>query len=203
MKSSYAHLVIGAGALGCAAAYRLAKAGATDVLVLEQFELGHTKGASEDHSRIIRHAYHARPYTALTHAMFASWAEVEEETGLQLYVKTGGLELARVGTTGAEELANYRGTLAAGVRSEDLDAVAIRERWPQWRIGEDGIGLYQEDGGIRGKRPAYTSQEAGGIQQTRRATASHIALARRLGVEFLEGTKALRIDDTDSHVTVT
>src|SRR4051794_39504434 len=187
MKSSYAHLVIGAGALGCAAAYPLAKAGATDVLVLEQFELGHTKGASEDHSRIIRHAYHARPYTALTHAMFVSWAEVEEETGLQLYLKTGGLELARSGTTGAEELANYRGTLAAGVRSEDLDAVAIRERWPQWRIGDDVIGLYQEDGGIL---------------DIRRANASHIALARRLGVEFLEGTKALRIDDTDSHVTV-
>src|SRR3954465_12233721 len=129
MKSSYAHLVIGAGALGCAAAYRLAKAGATDVLVLEQFELGHTKGASEDHSRIIRHAYHSRTYTALTHAMFASWAEVEAESGRRLYLKTGGLELARAGSPGAAELANYRDTLAAGVAYEELQAAEVRERW--------------------------------------------------------------------------
>src|SRR5262249_8249910 len=138
-------IVIGAGALGTATAYRLAQAGATDVLVLEQFELGHTRGASEDHSRIIRHAYHARPYTALTHAMFASWAEIEDATGLQLYLKTGGLELARAGTTAAEELANYRDTLAEGVTWEDLDAAEVRARWPQWRIDDDVIGMYQED----------------------------------------------------------
>lgn len=187
MKTSYAQIVIGAGALGAAAAYRLAKAGATDVLVLEQFELGHAKGASEDHSRIIRHAYHARAYTALTHAMFASWAEVEAESGIQLYLKTGGLELARAGSPGATELANYRDTLADGVTWEDLDAAEVRARWPQWRIEDDVIGLYQEDGGIL---------------DIRRACAAHVALARQRGVEFLERTKVTSISDTDSHVAV-
>jgi len=76
------HIVIGAGALGSAAAYRLALAGAGDVLVLEQFELGHGKGTSWDRSRVIRHAYHSDAYTQMTHAMFESWAEVEEESGL-------------------------------------------------------------------------------------------------------------------------
>jgi glycine/D-amino acid oxidase-like deaminating enzyme len=52
--------VVGAGALGSATAYWLTRAGVSDVLVLEQYHLEHGRGASEDHSRIIRHAYHPR-----------------------------------------------------------------------------------------------------------------------------------------------
>ena len=46
-------IVVGLGALGSAAAWVLARAGAR-VLGLEQFELGHHRGASHDHARIIR-----------------------------------------------------------------------------------------------------------------------------------------------------
>jgi len=68
---TYQHVVVGAGALGTAAAYWLARSGAGEVLVLEQFELGNERGASEDHSRIIRHSYHSPDYTALTPAAYA------------------------------------------------------------------------------------------------------------------------------------
>lgn len=187
MKQSYNHIVIGAGALGSAAAYRLAKAGATDVLVLEQFELGHSKGASEDHSRIIRHAYHSDVYTPMTHAMFDSWAEVEDASGLTLVTTTGGLDLAVADTPGEDELNNYRRTLASGVTSEDLDATEIRKRWPQWQIEDDVVALFQEDGGIL---------------DIRRAGAAHIALARQRGVEFLPNTTVTGLDSTDTHVTV-
>src|SRR5947209_15523725 len=60
-------------------------------------------GASEDHSRIIRHSYHSSNYTALTPSAYATWAELEDETGLQLVVKTGGLDIARQGTDGVHE----------------------------------------------------------------------------------------------------
>ena len=50
-------VVVGLGALGSAAAWALARAGAR-VLGLEQFELGHHRGASHDHARIIRRSYH-------------------------------------------------------------------------------------------------------------------------------------------------
>lgn len=187
MGDSYGHVVVGAGALGTAAAYRLAKAGATDVVVLEQFALGHDRGASEDHSRIIRHAYHSADYTALTHAMFASWAELEEETGLQLVTTTGSLELARAGTPGEAELGNYRATLAPGVTWEDLDAGEVRRRWPQWRIEDDVVGLYQQDGGIL---------------DIRRACAAHVARARQMGVTFAPHTTVTGLRSTDTHVVV-
>ncbi|PZF80316.1 N-methyl-L-tryptophan oxidase [Jiangella anatolica] len=184
-------MVIGAGALGSAAAYRLAAAGHTDVLVLEQYELGHTRGASEDHSRIIRHTYHSTVYTALTPAAYTAWEEVEEETGLQLVFKVGGLDLAVTGTPGERELAAYEASLAplagAGVTWERLDAAEIRSRWPQWRIDDDVVGLFQPDGGIL---------------DVRRATAAHIALARAHGVEFAPGTAVLGLSSSDTHVTV-
>ncbi|SDU73553.1 N-methyl-L-tryptophan oxidase [Jiangella alkaliphila] len=192
MKTAYDHIVIGAGALGSAAAYRLAAAGHTDVLVLEQYELGHTRGASEDHSRIIRHTYHSTTYTALTPAAYAAWDEVEDETGLQLVFKVGGLDLAVAGTPGEQELNRYESSLhplaAQGVTWERLDAAEVRSRWPQWRIDDDVVGLFQPDGGIL---------------DVRRATAAHIALARGRGVEFAPGTTVLGLTSTDTHITVT
>ncbi len=192
MKTAYDHIVIGAGALGSAAAYRLAAAGHTDVLVLEQYELGHTRGASEDHSRIIRHTYHSTTYTALTPAAYAAWDEVEDATGLQLVFKVGGLDLAVAGTPGEQELDRYEASLhplaAQGVTWERLDAGEVRSRWPQWRIDHDVTALFQPDGGIL---------------DVRRATAAHIALARARGVEFAPATTVLGLSSTDTHVTVT
>ncbi len=65
-------VVIGTGAFGTAAALRFARRLGDEVLVLEQFEPGHTKGASEDRSRIVRHSYGSPVYTAVTPAAFAA-----------------------------------------------------------------------------------------------------------------------------------
>jgi monomeric sarcosine oxidase len=189
MGRGHSYIVVGAGALGSAAAYWLTRSGAADVLVLEQYHLGHGFGASEDHSRIIRHAYHSGAYTALTQAAYDAWAEIEGETGLQLVLKTGGLDLAVAGTAGEAELGNYRRSLAPfGIPSEDLDAAEIRRRWPAWRIGDDVLALYQQDGGIL---------------DIRRATAAHIALARRGGAQFQPHTKVRGISQRAQGVTVT
>ena len=81
MAKGYSHIVIGAGAIGSAAAYWLSERGADRVLVLEQFDLVNALGSSGDHSRIIRHAYHRVEYTRLTHAMFDAWGEIERRSG--------------------------------------------------------------------------------------------------------------------------
>lgn len=189
VKKTYEHIVVGAGVLGTACAYWLAKSGASDVLVVEQFELGHNKGASEDHSRIIRHAYHNTDYTALTPAMFDHWTELEAECGQRLVVNTGGLDFAVAGTPGEGELDNYKKSLAPiGVGYEELNADDIRRRWPQWVVGDDVVGMYQADGGIL---------------DVRKACAAQIAGARTRGVEFAPHTTVLDIDSSDDSVTVT
>ena len=59
------YVVVGLGALGSGAAWQLATRGYS-VLGLEQFELGHARGASHDTSRILRHSYHTPAYVRLT-----------------------------------------------------------------------------------------------------------------------------------------
>ena len=68
MNGSYEHVVLGVGGIGSAAAYWIAKRGGKNVLAIEQYRLGHERGASEDHSRIIRHSYHTADYASLTRA---------------------------------------------------------------------------------------------------------------------------------------
>lgn len=188
MNHGYSHIVIGAGAIGSAAAYWLARAGAERVLVLEQFELGHALGSSGDHSRIIRRAYHRDDYTKLTDAMFAAWAEVEERSGLKVYTQTGGIDLGSANTSGAAEIDEYRRAMdAAGIRYDELTIDDIRAQYPQWNVSDDTIGIHQADAGIL---------------DIRRSVSAHVSLARAAGVEFRSGVVVTGVRvDTDG-VTV-
>ena len=76
MKRTFEYIVVGCGGIGSATAYWLSREAGKEVLGLEQFTLGHDKGSSEDHSRIIRLSYHAPEYTTLTPHTYEAWAEV-------------------------------------------------------------------------------------------------------------------------------
>src|SRR5262245_4442249 len=114
MKTTYEYVVVGCGGLGSAALYWLARVAGREVLGLEQFTLGHDRGGSQDHSRIIRLAYHAPEYTALTPHTYEVWAEVEAESGVQLVFKTGGLDLAAPDVQGPRTVASYAAAMRAG-----------------------------------------------------------------------------------------
>src|SRR5262245_55571913 len=139
-------VVVGMGGLGSGAAYWLARGGA-GVLGLEQFELGHDRGASEDHSRIIRLSYHTPQYVALASLAYEAWSAVEAELGERLIVQTGGLDLWP--PNAAIPLEDYTSSLAAnGAPFEVLDAAEVMRRWPPWRLSDYTLGLFQERGGI-------------------------------------------------------
>lgn len=189
MSERYSTIVIGAGAIGSATAYWLAKRGQKDVLVLEQFALGHDRGSSNDHHRIIRHSYHDDIYGRLTRPMYDNWAAIEEEAGQRVFVQTGGLDIAVEGTPGVESLERYRRVMAAnGIGYESLDRAELLDRFPQWNIPE---------GQVRA-----TFQEETGFIDIRRATATHIALAQGMGVEVREHTAARAIESTADGVRI-
>ena len=172
MRRTYEVIVVGCGGIGSAAAYWLAREIGPDVLAIEQFPLGHDRGSSQDHSRIIRHSYHDPVYTALAAPAYDLWHQVEAEAGLQLVVKTGGLDLERLGTTGPKDLSHCAETMSAyGIPYEELSAQEVMARWPQFRLPEDARGLYQADSGL---------VDAG------KANAVHIALARLHGATILD-----------------
>jgi sarcosine oxidase len=178
-------IVLGLGGIGSAAAYWLSKRGAR-VIGLEQFELGHDRGESQDHSRIIRLSYHDPHYVRLAQATYDSWAEVEREAGDRLVIRTGGLDLFPAGA--AIDMATYTSAMdACGVSYERWSAQETMRRYPQFKLAEDVETLFQEQSGIAAAA---------------RANAAHQRLALGYGADLREGARVEGIDTTDDEVSV-
>jgi sarcosine oxidase len=140
-------IVVGLGALGSAAAYWASTRPGIRVLGVERFELGHERGASSDHSRIIRLSYHRPDYVRLARRAYEAWSEVELESGERIVTETGGLDLWPMDA--AIPRADYTSSLdAEAVPYDLLDAAEVMRRWPQWRLPADVTALWQARGGI-------------------------------------------------------
>jgi sarcosine oxidase len=147
MRTDFDSIVLGLGGLGSAAAYWLSRRSGRDVLGLEQFELGHVRGESQDHSRIIRLSYHTPAYVRLAKRAYESWAMVEADGKEPCVLKTGGLDFAP--RKSAIPLDSYMASMRTEqVAFEHLDAPEIRRRWPQFRISDEIHGLFQSESGI-------------------------------------------------------
>jgi sarcosine oxidase len=173
--------VVGLGGIGSGAVYWAARRAGAGVLGLERFELGHGRGASQDHSRIIRLSYHAREYVRFARDSYAAWAAVEEDSGQQLVYRTGGLDLYPENAHGW--MADYTRALdeVGGIAYEWLDAAEAMRRWPQWRIGDDVRVMVQEDSGIAAAA---------------KANATHRRLAVSMGATLVERARVLEIRET-------
>jgi sarcosine oxidase len=140
--------VVGLGALGSAAAYWIARAGLS-VIAFEQFEFGHARGASHDHSRIIRRSYHTPAYVRLAGEAYDAWHTVEDESGESLVLRTGGLDVGPLRGAAARGMEDHAASMDdAGVVYERLDAAEIMRRWPAWQLPDSVGGLFQPDAGI-------------------------------------------------------
>lgn len=138
--------IVGLGALGSAAAWEATRRGYS-VIGLEQFELGHERGASHDTSRILRHSYHTPHYVELTFRAYDAWAELESDSGIALVTQTGGVDLFPPGA--AIDMSTYTQSMdAVGIAYDALDNDALRAQWPQFVPPEGTVSLYQERSSI-------------------------------------------------------
>jgi sarcosine oxidase len=185
VSREYDVIVLGLGGIGSGAAYWLARRGAR-VLGLEQFALGHARGESHDHSRIIRLSYHAPEYVRLAKEAYEAWAALEEHAREQLVFKTGGLDLGP--RNGAIPLEGYAGAMdACGVTYERLESSQIRRRFPQFTIDDDVHGLFQAEGGL---------------VAAERATQAHQQLARALGATLIDQARVTNVRSGSGAVEV-
>ena len=138
-------IVLGAGAMGAAAAAHLSRRGVR-VCCLDRFPLAHDRGSSHGQTRLIRLAYfeHA-DYVPLLQRAYALWRELEENAGRPLLVESG---LVLAGPPGGEAVA---GTLSSasihGLAVERLHPGETETRWPALRIPEDWIVVHEPRGG--------------------------------------------------------
>jgi sarcosine oxidase len=182
--------IVGLGALGSAAAYWASRRPGLQVVALEQYQVGHPYGASEDVSRIVRLSYHRREYVRLARRAFETWAEVEREAQRQVIVRTGGLDVGPLETAdgAAIDLSEYVAAMdAERVPFERLDAAEIMRRWPAWRLDERHTGLFQADAGL-----ADPSQ----------GNAAHRELARVQGAELREHARVVGVSEAHGEVAI-
>lgn len=133
-------VVVGAGAMGSATAWWLARRGRSVVLV-EQFEQGHHRGSSHGGSRIFRLAYPDPVYVGMARQALALWREAEAVTGVPMLDTTGGVDHGDPQVVEA-----VAGALrAAGAPVEELSPQAAGERFPGLRF--DRVVAYQPDAG--------------------------------------------------------
>ena len=183
-------VVVGLGALGSAAVYWASRRPGVRVLGLEQFELGHSRGASQDVSRIIRLSYHRPDYVRLAKRAYATWAEVERESATQVVFRTGGLDVGpRERDHGVEiDLDAYIESMRAeDVPFEVLDAPEVMRRFPAWRLGDEHMGLFQADAGLA---------------DPSRGNLAHRDLATAQGATLRDRVRVARIDTRGDEVAV-
>jgi sarcosine oxidase len=124
--------------MGAAAAWQLARRG-REVVLLERFAAGHTRGASHGSSRMYRQTYTSAPYVRLAVEALPLWRQLEAETGASLLTITGGIDHGDPRRT--EELAV---SLAAhGIAHSWLGPHEAAQRWPGMRF--DRRVLFQPD----------------------------------------------------------
>ena len=161
-------VVVGAGVMGAATAWQLARRGSR-VVLLDRFAAGHTRGASHGASRIYRQAYDSARYLRLAAQALPLWRELEAETGAALLTITGGVDHGEPAA-----MAEVAATLAAhDVRHEWLDPDQAALRWPGMRFA--GPVLHQPDraGRIHAAQAvaAFTAAAGGHGAEVRRPVA--------------------------------
>lgn len=128
------NVVLGAGAMGSAAAYHLAQRG-EPVLLIEQFTLGHDRGSSHGTSRITRHSYADLAYARLMPEAFRAWRELEADAGRPLYLRTGGVSLC---PSGVELVERVTACLAAiGMTHRRMSGRQLRRELPVFGVSDD------------------------------------------------------------------
>ena len=165
-------VVVGLGAMGSQALWRLAREG-VDVIGVEQFAPGHARGSSHGESRIIRTAYlEGAEYVPFVHAAWRAWDELQDAAQARLVVRSGALMLGppESGAISGSALAARRHDLA----HEHLSAEALAERHPRHLMRPDEVGLFEEAAGVVLPEPAILAavrlaQEAGARVLTHRA----------------------------------
>ncbi|WP_375493839.1 FAD-dependent oxidoreductase [uncultured Jatrophihabitans sp.] len=150
MVGSAPVVVVGAGLMGAASAYSLARRG-VPVTVLEQYLPGHPHGGSHGSARIVRRAYGDPLYVGLTATAFALWNEVSATADAQLLRLHGALDF------GPGRDVPLVATLLsdAGVPHEVLSAAAATDRFPGMRF--TGDVLFHGQGGTLDADLAVTS----------------------------------------------
>ncbi|MEH0741210.1 N-methyl-L-tryptophan oxidase [Vibrio cholerae] len=138
--------IVGAGSMGMAAGYFLAKKG-QKVILLDAGDPPHHNASHHGETRIIRHAYgEGEAYVPLALRAQALWHQLEQESNQSLFLNTGVLNM------GERESPFIQTLIASAVKYQlpldILDASQVSERFPGITLPDNYIGCFESTSGV-------------------------------------------------------
>ncbi|MFD2262015.1 FAD-dependent oxidoreductase [Lacibacterium aquatile] len=138
-------IVIGAGIMGLATAWQLAKKGA-NVTVLEQSAVPNPVGSSVDDHRLIRYPYGDKPgFVAMVRQAFGAWDEMWADLGERHYHESGTLVFGGPNTPRAKVQADVLAT--QGIDVEWLSPAQLVRDYPLLMLDDLDGGFRLPTGG--------------------------------------------------------
>lgn len=142
----YDFIIVGSGSVGAAAGYYATRAG-LKVLMIDSFHPPHQEGAHHGNTRLMRHAYgEGEKYVPLLLRAQALWDELAAQCSEPIFHRTGVLNL---GPADSAFLATAQQSAQQfSLPLERLESSAISARWPEIRVPDGYIGLFEPDAGV-------------------------------------------------------
>ena len=169
-------IVVGTGIHGRSVAWRLARRGAS-VVMLERLRPGHRQGSSHGPTRMIRRAYPSAVWDGLVDRAYAAWAELETAAAVPLITVTGGLFAHLQGEPGG----------LRGSGCELIDVSTAREIAPALELGPEYVVVHDPAAGVIDAGSAMTALASAGLA---------------LGVRLQDSSPVLGLDEDEDGVDV-
>ncbi len=153
MKNIYDVIVVGLGAVGSATLFQLSKS-KKQILGVDRLSPPHNLGSSHGETRITRQAIgEGSSYIPIVLRSNEIWANLEKETGVNLYQPCGGLIYgspdSQVINHGCFDFLNKTISLAKEFKIEHkiFNCSKLRKKFPQFQFNGDEIGYYEPSAG--------------------------------------------------------
>lgn len=183
--SSAQIVIVGGGIVGCSIAYHLARAGVTDVVVLEQFKLTH--GATWHAAGVVGQLRNSQNVTRMLRRSVELYATLEAETGQAVdFKQVGSLRIASSRDRMKEFMRSATTARSFGMEMEILTPAEAQDLFPIMSLdGVEGATFIPTDGYVD---PASLCQALA-------------AGARAMGVKFIQDCEVTGFDIENRRVT--
>lgn len=196
MADEYAQVVvIGAGAMGAAAAYHLARRGA-DVAAFDRFDVPNAMGSSGGESRMIRMCYYEHPdYVPLLRRSYELWGELTDEAHQPILEVTRGLF---VGTAASALVSGaMKAAKEHGLDHDVLTNADLRQQFAQFVVDDDMVALLEPSAGFIRPEMAVAAHARLAIQHGARVYANEAVIewhADREAITVVTAGRTLRAE---------
>lgn len=189
----YDCIVVGLGAMGSAATYQLAKAGAS-VLGIDKFSPPHKFGSSHGDTRVTRAAIgEGVEYSELALRSHTLWRDIEAATGKELFIRNGCLTISGTDAVVMHDVDDFFANIGKAARRYDIPhqtfdtPEAIRARYPQFAVKAGDHAILDEEAGTLFPEACVAAQ---------------LDLAERAGATLLRDTQVTGIDPGADRVEI-